>query len=90
MSTVVVLTGPEAPAHAAALARASDVVCDLDELADALHGHGDHVRHVALRAKRAAVDAAAQLVEDVTVWITHPNASPEARTAYSARGWEVR
>jgi hypothetical protein len=52
-----------------------DVVLDLDRLMYALGGYGSeapHVRHVALRALRAAREAASNLREDVTVWDVRP------------------
>jgi hypothetical protein len=56
-------------------AHALDVVLDLDRLVTALGGSGPHVRHVALRALRAAREAASRLREDVTVWDVRPTAT---------------
>lgn len=62
MSRVVVVgQGQAAPAP-------GDVVLDLDALRAALGGDAPHIRHVALRALRAAREAAARLHEDVVVW----------------------
>lgn len=67
----------------------ADVVLDLAALTAALRGDGPHVRLVALRALRAAKEAAAGLDEPVVVFVLHPDATLDELDAYRARGWLV-
>lgn len=76
-----------------------DVVVDLDALARALmpaqlddrtHVYPEHVRHVAIGARAAAIDRATRLVGlGVTVWIIHADPSPEDLDRYHFLRYQV-
>lgn len=83
---VVVLVGAHEPGPRRA---PDDIVLDLDRMLAALGGTGPHVRHVALRAMRAARDAASRLAEPVTIWLVRVGAAEAEIDRYRARGWTV-
>lgn len=95
----VVVMGPPASGksyHVLANATRGDVVVDLDHLAAALtvgydgaHDYPDHVRHVAIGARREAIKRARALREDVTAWIIHAMPSAAQLAEYTATGAEL-
>jgi len=50
----------------------------------------NHLRHVALGAFSSALERAAHLRENVTVWVFHPHPSAAQVARYRERGFEVR
>lgn len=99
-ATVKVVIGPPAAGkttHVTDHATAHDIVIDLDALARALmpvqlestHVYPVHVRHVAIGARKAAIDRATRLRERVTVWIIHALPSPDDLTNYRSLQWQV-
>jgi hypothetical protein len=76
-----------------------DVVIDLDRIARALmpstlddrtHVYPQHVRHVAIGARRAAIDRATRLTNTgATVWIVHADPSPDDLETYRFLRYEV-
>ena len=98
--SVRVITGPPAAGkstYAQANAHPADVVIDLDRLAAALmperdgpiHAYPDHIRHVAIGARQAAIARATRLSERVGVWIIHSIPKPDQLAEYTRMGWEV-
>jgi hypothetical protein len=99
-ATVKVVIGPPAAGKTTYVtdhATAHDVVIDLDALARALmpiqlettHVYPVHVRHVAIGARKAAIDRATRLRERVTVWIIQALPTPDDLTNYRSLGWQV-
>lgn len=97
-AAVVVVTGPPTAGkttHIREWAQRGDVVIDLDRLAAALsadepgHDAPDHVRHVAIGARAAAIERAARLREPVTVWLVHSVPTPDQLAEYRAHRWHV-
>lgn len=96
---VVVVTGPPAAGKSTWVndtAAAEDVVIDLDRIARALvpsAGAGieppPHVRHVAIGARADALERAAALREQVTVFLIHALPSLDQLDDYRARGWQI-
>lgn len=80
-------------------ARADDVVIDLDRLAAAVraplsapgHGYPQHVRHVAIGARQAAMRRAVALpaTSGARVWIVHAVPTEAQLRQYVADGWTV-
>lgn len=99
-ATVKVVIGPPAggkTTHVTENATAHDLVIDLDAIARALmpvqlestHVYPVHVRHVAIGARKAAIDRATRLRERVTVWIIHAIPTPDELANYRSMHWEV-
>lgn len=90
---LTVVTGPPAAGKSTwvrAHAQAGDVVIDYDLLANALtapgasaHDHTRAVRHVAFRARSAAIAEALRHVGEVEVYIIHSVPSAEAQQRYA-------
>jgi hypothetical protein len=99
-ATVKVVIGPPAggkTTYVAERATAHDISIDLDAIARALmpvqlaatHVYPAHVRHVAIGARKGAIDRATRLQERVTVWIIHALPTPDDLTNYRSLHWEV-
>lgn len=99
-ATVKVVIGPPAGGKSTYVrehATLHDVSIDLDAIARALmpvqleqtHTYPQHVRHVAIGARKAAIDRATRLRERVTVWIIHAIPTPDELAAYRSYHWEV-
>lgn len=99
-ASVVVVCGPPAAGkstYVAEHAKPSDVTIDLDRIARALmpveptrsHEYPDHVRHVAIAARKAAIRRATRLRERVTVWLIHAIPAPDDLAEYKAFGWQI-
>lgn len=97
---IKVVTGPPAggkSTHVAEHATGLDLTIDLDAIARALmpappeqsHTYPAHVRHVAIGARKAAIDRATRLRERVTVWIIHAIPTPEDLAMYRALHWQI-
>lgn len=85
----VLVIGPRAAQHVAAVRAPGDPVISLPAFCVAVGGDEPHLRHVALRAMGAAVEAAENLREPVTAWLVHPAATPAQVGRYRARGFVV-
>jgi hypothetical protein len=85
----VLVLGPRAERHVHAVRAPGDPVISLHAIQAALGGDEPHLRHVALRALGAALEAAQHLREPVTVWLVHPTATPAQVAVYRARGFGV-
>lgn len=80
-------------------ARVGDIVVDLDALARALmpvqlddrtHVYPQHVRHVAIGARAAAIDRATRLTgTGTTVWIIHADPGPDDLERYRFLRYQV-
>jgi len=99
-ASVVVVIGPPAggkTTYIAKHAKANDVAVDMDAIARALmplppaltHTYPDHVRHVAIKTRAAAIHAATRLRERVTVWVIHAVPRPDDLADYRRLGWQV-
>lgn len=99
-AAVIVVTGPPAAGKTTWVlehAQAGDVMIDMDRIAralmpvapDASHDYPDHVRHVAIAARKAAVNRATRLRERCTVWLIHALPTTEDLAEYRAFGWRV-
>lgn len=99
-AAIKVVIGPPASGkttYIAEHATGHDIVVDLDAIARALmpaaqpntHVYPAHVRHVAIGARKAAIERATRLRERVTVWIIHAIPSPDELANYRSMHWEV-
>jgi predicted kinase len=99
-ASVVVLIGPPAAGKSTYLAehaKPSDIQVDMDAIARALmpvppdstHLYPEHVRHVAIKARAAAVHHATRLRERCTVWLIHAIPKPDDLADYKRMGWQV-
>lgn len=99
-ATVKVVIGPPAAGkttHIEQHATPADITIDLDAIARALmpiqhertNVYPVHVRHVAIGARKAAIDRATRLRERCTVWIIHAVPTPDEIAKYQAMRWEV-
>lgn len=99
-ATVKVVIGPPASGkttHILEQAAGHDIVIDLDAIARALmplpleqsHAYPAHVRHVAIGARKAAIDRATRLRERVTVWLIHAVPTPDDLASYRSLHWEI-
>jgi hypothetical protein len=97
---IKVVIGPPASGkttHIAEHATGHDITIDLDAIARALmpapmahtHVYPAHVRHVAIGARKAAIERATRLRERVTVWIIHAIPTHEELANYRSMHWEV-
>lgn len=97
---VVVVMGPPAAGKTTYIdqhAKPGDVTIDMDRIARALmpiapeqsHDYPDHVRHMAIAARKAALHRAVRLREKVTVWLIHAIPSPEDLAEYRAYGYQM-
>lgn len=99
-ASVVVIIGPPGAGkstYVAEHAKPGDVTIDMDRIALALmpvaptesHSYPEHVRHVAVRTRKAAINAATRLRERVTVWLIHAIPLPDELSDYRKLGWQV-
>lgn len=99
-ASVVVVIGPPAAGKTHYItehAKPLDVTIDMDAIARALmphapaetHVYPEHVRHVAIKARAAAVHAATRLRERCTVWLIHAIPRPDDLADYKRLGWQV-
>jgi hypothetical protein len=99
-AVVKVITGPPAGGKTtwvAERATTNDIAIDLDAIARALmpvqlehsHTYPAHVRHVAIGARKAAIERATRLRERVTVFIIHAIPTPDELANYRSMHWEV-
>ncbi|MBZ4486272.1 HNH endonuclease [Microbacterium sp. cx-55] len=99
-ASVVVVIGPPAAGKTTWIlerAKPGDVMIDMDRIAralmpvlpDATHEYPDHVRHVAISARKAAIRRATRLRERVTVWLIHALPPAEDLAEYRAFGWHI-
>ena len=95
---VRIITGPPAAGKTTYVqehAYPGDVVIDLDALAQALMPPGttsqppQHIRHVAIGARKAAIARATRLKENVGIWIIHSLPTPDQLQEYKQMGWQV-
>ena len=98
--TVKVVIGPPAAGKSTLVreqAVLGDVVIDLDAIAQALmggesassHVYPPHVRHVAIGARKAAIERATRLTERCTVWLIHAIPTSEQLAEYRGLRYEV-
>ena len=99
-ASVVIITGPPASGKTTYVrnhAKPTDVVIDMDAIARALmpippaetHVYPEYVRHVAIKARAAAISAATRLRERTTVWLIHAVPQPDDLHDYKRLGWQV-
>ncbi|MGK3947422.1 HNH endonuclease [Microbacterium sp. K2] len=99
-AAVIVVTGPPAAGKTTYVlqhARPTDVIIDMDRIARALmpldpdssHDYPEHVRHVAIAARKAAIRRATRLRERITVWLIHAIPQPDDLAEYRALGWRI-
>ncbi|WP_349866839.1 HNH endonuclease [Leifsonia sp. WHRI 6310E] len=99
-ASVVVVIGPPASGkstYVAAHCKPGDVTIDMDRIARALmpydppasHTYPQHVRHIAVRARKAAIHSATRLRERVTVWLIHAVPTGADLAEYRGLGWQV-
>jgi hypothetical protein len=99
-ASVVVVIGPPGSGKSTYVAehcKPGDVTIDMDRIARALmphepaqtHTYPQHIRHVAVRARKAAVHTATRLRERVTVWLIHAIPTPAELAEYRGLGWQV-
>lgn len=99
-ATIKVVIGPPAggkSTYVAENAGGLDITIDLDAIARALmpapldhtHAYPEHVRHVAIGARKAAIERATRLRERCTVWITHAVPTLDDLASYHSMHWEV-
>ncbi|NQD40562.1 HNH endonuclease [Glutamicibacter halophytocola] len=98
---VRIITGPPAAGKSTYIkehAYPNDVVVDLDRIAKALmpdpedaklQTYPDHIRHVAIGARQAAISRATRLRENVGIWIIHSVPSPDQLEEYKRMGWQI-
>lgn len=95
-----VLIGPPASGKSTYVlehAKPSDIVIDLDVIARALmpiqqertHVYPDYVRHVAIGARKAALDRATRLAVGCTVWVIHAVPHPNTLAEYRALRYNI-
>ncbi|MEL7977393.1 hypothetical protein AAG589_16140 [Isoptericola sp. F-RaC21] len=80
---------PSAAGHVAARRAPADPVIDLHAVHVAVGGGPGAGRIVALSASHAARKRAERLHDDVTVWVVHPDPTPDQRARYLADGYEL-
>lgn len=98
-AVTTVVTGPPRAGKLAWIldrAQRGDVVVDLDRIAAALTvgldestGLPGQVRHVAIGARKAAIERAMSLSEGIHVWIVHAIPTPAQRGDYALAGAEL-
>jgi predicted ATPase len=99
-ASVVVVIGPPASGKSTYVAehcKPGDVTIDMDRIARALmpdepaqsHTYPQHVRHIAVRARKAAIHTATRLRERITVWLIHAVPTPTELAEYRGLGWQV-
>lgn len=99
-ATVTIVTGPPAAGKSTYVrehAASGDIVIDLDEIAraimpldpDSTHVYPQHVRHVAIGMRKAAIDRATRLAERCTVWLIHAVPSPDQLEEYRRLRWPI-
>lgn len=98
--TVVVLIGPPASGKTTYVlehAEPGDLTIDLDALTRALmphepgqtHQYPAHIRHVAIGARKAAIDRAIRLKDRCTVWLIHAIPSPAQLQDYRRMRYRI-
>ena len=98
--TVKVVIGPPAAGKTTYIethAKPADVTIDLYAIARALmpiapktsHVYPPHVRHIAIGARKAAIERATRLTERVTVWIIHAIPTPDQLAEYRGMRYEI-
>ena len=98
--TIKVVIGPPAAGKTTYIetnAKPIDVTIDLDAIARSLmpiappasHVYPPHVRHIAIGARKAAIERAARLTERVTVWIIHAIPTPDQLAEYRGMRYEI-
>lgn len=99
-ASVVVVIGPPASGKSTYVlehAKPSDLQIDMDAIARALmpipptetHVYPEYVRHVAIKARAAAISAATRLRERTTVWLIHAVPQPDDLHDYRQLGWQI-
>lgn len=93
---LIVVCGPPASGKSSwvrAHAKPTDVVIDLDLMAQAMagpgadtHHHGEQLLHVVHKARYAAINAAQDVVDKVDVYLIHTQPSAKARAKYKRMG----
>jgi dephospho-CoA kinase len=96
---LIIVTGPPCSGKTTWVrgqARAGDVVVDYDALAHALaapgadsHDHPRHIKTIAYRARRAAIEEALKHIDRVDVYVIHSQPSADALTRYAEHGARV-
>lgn len=99
-ASVVIVIGPPAAGKTTWVletAKPHDVVIDMDRIARALmpvdpsssHDYPEHVRHVAIAARKGAIRRATRLRERITVYLIHALPTPDELAEYRAMGWHI-
>lgn len=99
-ASIVVVIGPPAAGKTTWIkdrAKPADVIIDMDVIARAFmavepsqsHEYPEHIRHVAIAARKAAVRRATRLRERVTVWLIHALPTADDLAEYRAMGWHI-
>lgn len=97
---IVVVIGPPAAGkstHVLEHAAPQDVMIDLDKLARAFmphppestHTYPEHIRDVAIAARKGAIDRAVRRGYGCTVWIIHANPAPNIMAMYKALRYQI-
>lgn len=97
---VKVITGPPGAGKSTYVrehAGPADVIIDLDRIARAImhedtegtHDYPDHIRHVAIGMRSAAIQRATRLRESAVVWLIHSVPKPDQLTEYERMRWEI-
>ncbi|GAA1790866.1 HNH endonuclease [Leucobacter iarius] len=97
---IKVVTGPPAAGkttYIAEHAKPEDIVIDLDAITRSLmpappattHVYPEHVRHVAIGARKAAIDRATRIAYRCTVWIIHSIPPPNVLAEYRALRYQI-
>lgn len=95
-----VVIGPPAAGkttHILEQAKPEDIMIDLDQISRALmphppestHIYPEHVRHVAIGARKAAIDRATRTAYRCTVWIIHSVPHPNTLAEYRALRYNI-
>lgn len=99
-AVIKVVTGPPAAGkttHILEHAKPEDIVIDLDAITRALmpaapeatHVYPEHVRHVGIGARKAAIDRATRIAYRCTVWIIHSVPHPNQLAEYRALRYQI-
>lgn len=99
-ASVIVVIGPPAGGKSTYVlehAKPHDVVIDMDRIARALmpvepdqsHTYPQHIRHVAISARKGAIRTATRLKERVSVWLIHAVPMPAELAEYRGLGWQI-
>ncbi len=99
-ASIVVVMGPPAAGKSTYVsehAQPGDVTIDMDRIARALmaveppttHEYPDHIRHLAIASRKAAIHRATRLRERVTVWLIHAIPTPDDLAEYTRYGYQL-